>query len=80
MLTSAGLVLAFGLTGAVLVENVFALQGLGALLVVSVAQLDLPVVQALTLFTAFLILVTNLVVDLLYFAFDPRLRRTAAAA
>lgn len=80
VLTSAGLVLAFGLTGAVLVENVFALQGLGALLVVSVAQLDLPVVQALTLFTAFLILVTNLVVDLLYFAFDPRLRRTAAAA
>ena len=80
VLTSAGLVLAYSLTGAVLVENVFALQGLGALLVTSVAQLDLPVVQALTMFTALLVLTTNLVVDLLYFAFDPRLRRAAVAA
>jgi peptide/nickel transport system permease protein len=80
VLTSAGLVLAYSLTGAVLVENVFALQGLGALLVVSVAQLDLPVVQALTLFTALLVLTTNLVVDLLYFALDPRLRRAAVTA
>jgi peptide/nickel transport system permease protein len=80
VLTSAGLLLAYGLTGAVLVENVFALQGLGVLLVTSVAQLDLPVVQGLAMFTALLVLVTNLVVDLLYFALDPRLRRAAVAA
>lgn len=79
VLTAAGLLLAYGLTGAVLVENVFALQGLGTLLVASVATLDLPVVQGLAMFTALLVLVTNLVVDLLYYALDPRLRRAAAA-
>jgi peptide/nickel transport system permease protein len=78
VLTSAGLVLAYSLTGAVLIENVFALQGLGTLLVTSVAQLDLPVVQALALFTAVLVLMTNLVVDVLYFVIDPRLRRSAS--
>jgi peptide/nickel transport system permease protein len=80
VLTSAGLLLAYSLTGAVLVENVFALQGLGSLLVTAVAQLDLPVVQTLTMFTALLVLATNLVVDLMYFVFDPRLRRAAVAA
>ena len=80
VLTSAGLLLAYSLTGAVLVENVFALQGLGSLLVTAVAQLDLPVVQTLTMFTALLVLATNLVVDLMYFAFDPRLRRAVVAA
>jgi peptide/nickel transport system permease protein len=45
-----------------------------------VGQLDLPIVQALTLLTAALILVTNLVIDLLYYALDPRLRRAGAAA
>lgn len=79
VLTSAGLLLAYGLTGAVLVENVFALQGLGVLLVTSVAQLDLPVVQGLAMFTALLVLVTNLAIDLLYYALDPRLRRAAVA-
>lgn len=80
VLTSGGLLLAYGLTGAVLVENVFALQGLGTLLVSSVSQLDLPVVQGLAMFTALLVLMTNLVVDLLYYALDPRLRRAAVAA
>ena len=80
VLTSAGLLLAYSLTGAVLVENVFALQGLGSLLVTAVAQLDLPVVQTLTMFTALLVLATNLVVDVMYFVFDPRLRRAAVAA
>lgn len=80
VLTSAGLILAFSLAGAVLIENVFALQGLGSLLVSSVGTLDLPVVQALALLTAILVLVTNLVIDLLYYALDPRLRRAGAAA
>lgn len=80
VLTSAGLLLAYGLTGAVLVENVFALEGLGTLLVRSVGQLDLPVVQGLAMLTGLLVLLTNLVVDLLYYALDPRLRRAAVAS
>lgn len=78
VLTSAGLVLAYSLTGAVLVEEIFSLQGLGSLLVGSVRDLDLPVVQALAMFTAVLVLATNFVVDVLYFAVDPRVRKAAA--
>ncbi|MSV72013.1 MAG: ABC transporter permease subunit, partial [Actinobacteria bacterium] len=52
VITVAGLVFAFALTGAVLVEYAFALPGIGALLVESVQRLDLPVVQAVALFTA----------------------------
>ena len=76
VITVAGLVLAFSLTGAVLVEYAFALPGIGALLVESVQVLDLPVVQAVALFTALLVLSVNLVVDVAYFLLDPRLRRS----
>jgi peptide/nickel transport system permease protein len=76
VITVAGLVLAFALTGAVLVEYAFALPGVGALLVESVQALDLPVVQAVALFTAVLVLSINLVVDVTYFLLDPRLRRS----
>ena len=76
VVTVAGLVLAFALTGAVLVEYAFALPGIGALLVESVQTLDLPVVQAVALLTAVLVLSVNLVVDVTYFLLDPRLRRS----
>ena len=79
VITVAGLVFAFALTGAVLVEYAFALPGIGALLVESVQRLDLPVVQAVALFTAVLVLSVNLVVDVTYFLLDPRLRRSGGS-
>ena len=75
VITISGLVLAFSLTGAVLVEQAFALPGMGTLLVAAVSVLDIPVVQAITLLTAFVILSFNLIIDVTYFALDPRLRR-----
>lgn len=75
VITVAGLVFAYALTGAVLIESAFGLQGLGDLLVKSVTAKDLPTVQALALLTAALVLVTNLVVDVSYFLLNPRLRR-----
>jgi peptide/nickel transport system permease protein len=75
VITVAGLVFAYALTGAVLIESAFGLQGLGGLLVQSVTAKDLPVVQALALLTAALVLLTNLVVDVSYFLLNPRLRR-----
>lgn len=79
VITISGLVLAFSLTGAVLVEQAFALPGMGTLLVAAVNVRDIPVVQAITLLTAFVILFFNLIVDVTYFALDPQLRRGVGA-
>ena len=64
--------LAFG--GLVVTETVFNLPGIALLFVESVFRRDLPVVQATVLFIAFGVLVVNLVVDLTYAWFDPRIR------
>src|SRR5829696_1562313 len=72
----AGLDLAGLLGGAIISENIFNLPGLGSLAVESIVQSDLPVITGLTLLTATLIIVANLVVDLLYAVIDPRVRLT----
>lgn len=69
-----GIELATSLLGAVVIENVFALPGLGTLLLDSVKSRDLPVVQALVLLLTAVVLVTNTLVDLGQRAIDPRLR------
>ena len=71
--TGSALVLAYLLAGTVLVEQVYALPGLGALLVDSVTYKDLPVVQALALLLAAVICLVNLVTDLALPWLDPRL-------
>jgi peptide/nickel transport system permease protein len=76
IVTSAGLDLAGLLGGAIISENIFNLPGLGSLAVESIIQSDLPVITGLTLLTASLIIVANLVVDLLYAVIDPRVRLT----
>ena len=73
-----GIELATSLLGAVVVEHVCALPGLGTLLVSSVAGRDLPVVQALVLGLTALVLVTNFLVDLAQRGIDPRLRAGSA--
>jgi peptide/nickel transport system permease protein len=79
ILTATGLVLTSILVGSVLVEVVFALPGLGSLLIDSVTFKDVPVVQGVALLLTVLIAVINLVVDASYAAADPRVslvRRT----
>lgn len=75
IVTAAGVILIVALSGTVLVERVFALQGVGTLMIESVDNSDIPVVQGLALFVAFLIVVVNLLVDLLTLAIDPRTRK-----
>lgn len=75
-----GIELATSLLGAVVVENVFALPGLGTLLLDSVKARDLPVVQALVLGLTAVVLITNTLVDLAQRAVDPRLRRPQEVA
>lgn len=80
VLTISGLVAGYLISGAVLVEYTFGLNGLGALLVSSVLAKDFAVVQAIALiFTAAFILI-NLAVDLFYAVVDPRVRLQREAA
>ena len=74
IVTAAGLDLAYLLGGAIITENVFNLPGLGSLAVSSVINSDLPIITAITLVTAAIIIFANLVVDLLYAVIDPRVR------
>jgi len=67
-----GINLAFLISGTVLIENVFAVPGVGRLLVDSVATRDYPVVQATTLVLAFLVVLINLLTDVVHAALDPR--------
>jgi peptide/nickel transport system permease protein len=64
------------LGGAVVIEAVFNLPGIGTTLVMAVDNRDYPVVQGTALIVAVLVILVNLATDLLYFAIDPRLRET----
>ena len=60
--------------GAVLIEIVFAVPGMGSMLIDSVANRDYPVVQTFILMIGVTVLVLNLVIDLLYGWLNPRIR------
>lgn len=75
VLTVAGLQLATLLIGAVVIERVFVIPGLGSLLLDGVANRDLLLVQGVVMVLVVGVLAINLVVDLLYTVVDPRLRR-----
>ncbi len=74
ILTVSGLAVGYLISGAVLVEYTFGLNGLGSLLVQSVESKDYAVVQAVTLLFTAVFITVNLVVDLLYGLVDPRVR------
>ena len=79
-LTLMGVQIGVLIGGAVVTENVFARPGLGTMLVDAVLTKDMPLVQALVVYTTGAYLVVNLIVDLLYGLIDPRIRlgRTAS--
>jgi peptide/nickel transport system permease protein len=75
VVTVFGLDLGTLLGGVVITESVFSMPGLGTLLLGAVGSLDLPLVVGVTLFSAFLIVLANFVVDLVYGVIDPRVSR-----
>ncbi|MEO5745366.1 MAG: ABC transporter permease [Terracoccus sp.] len=77
VVTVLGLQLATLLIGAVVVERVFVIPGLGSLLLDSVSQRDLIMVQDVVMILVLAVLVVNFVVDLLYVLIDPQLRVSA---
>jgi peptide/nickel transport system permease protein len=60
--------------GAILTETVFRINGIGQLLITSIRNGDVPMVQTITFFSAFLVVVFNLIADALYGLLDPRIR------
>jgi peptide/nickel transport system permease protein len=70
--TIFGLQFGFLVGGALVIETVFAIPGLGQLLFTSITSRDYPVVQAITIVSAFLVIIVNLAVDLSYSFLDPR--------
>ena len=72
--TTAGIQLVQLLAGTIVVEQVFGLPGLGQLLLAGVLQRDLPLVQSVIVLVAVAVLLTNLIMDFVLLALDPRVR------
>jgi len=73
-LTVAGMLFAGMITGAVIVETVFSWPGIGWILVEAVLARDFPLVQAIVIMVAIVVLVINLLVDITYAYIDPQIR------
>jgi peptide/nickel transport system permease protein len=74
VVTTLGLQFGHLLGGAVVVETIFSLPGLGRLTVTAIQARDLPMIQGAILWIAILFNLVNLLVDILYLALDPRIR------
>ena len=74
VITVMGIALALLMAGAVVVENVFAIKGLGRVLIQGILNRDYPVVQGAILVVSGIFVLSNLIVDMLYAAIDPRIR------
>lgn len=74
VVTVIGYNFGYSLTGAILVETVFAWPGLGNLFITSIGNRDYPLLQGIFLLTAIAVVIANVVTDVLYAALDPRVR------
>ncbi|WP_299131195.1 ABC transporter permease, partial [uncultured Amaricoccus sp.] len=75
VLTIIGLQFSFLLAGAIIIEQVFFLPGLGRLVFQAISQRDLVVVQSVVMLLVCAVILVTFVVDLAYALVDPRLRR-----
>lgn len=73
VITFLGMTLADVVAGSIVVEQVFGIPGLGRILLTSISNRDYPVVQAIIIILAVIILVINFIVDIIYHKVDPRI-------
>ncbi len=73
VITFLGMTFADIIAGSIIVEQVFSIPGLGRMLLTSISGRDYPVIEAIILLLAFFVILSNLIVDLLYHKFDPRI-------
>jgi len=75
IITVIGGQLPFYFGGSVVMEQIFGLPGMGSFLLEAISRRDYPVIQAVNLFVALLVILSNLLVDISYGALDPRIRQ-----
>src|SRR5690606_39657784 len=78
VITITGLQLGSVIAFSIVTETVFQWPGVGSLFINSVQVADIPVMAAYLMFIAFVFVLINLIVDILYYAVDPRLRVTGS--
>lgn len=74
VITYVGPMVAYILTGSMVVENIFTIGGLGSTFVTSITNRDYPTIMAVTIFLAMLMVVANLITDVVYKFVDPRIK------
>ena len=74
VVTVVGLQLPILVGGTVIIETVYSIPGMGRYYIASVNQLDYPVIQAINVLVALVVVFANLGVDLIYSVLDPRIR------
>lgn len=80
IITIAGTQLGDIFTGSILVETIFSMNGVGSLMVSSINQRDLPLIEGGVIYIAFICVVVYLLVDVLYAVVDPRIRLSGGEA
>lgn len=73
VITYAGPMIAFIITGSLVVEQIFAVPGIGRKFIVSIINRDYPMIMGTTIFLASLIIIMNIICDILYKVVDPRI-------
>lgn len=76
IVTVIGSQMPFYFGGSIVMEHIFGLPGMGSFVLEAISRRDYPVIQAVNLFVAVLVILSNLLVDLSYGALDPRLRQS----
>ncbi|MCA9852266.1 MAG: ABC transporter permease, partial [Dehalococcoidia bacterium] len=74
VVTVVGLQLPLVVGGAVVIETVYSIPGIGRYYILGINTLDYPVIQAIVMMAAVVVIFGNLAVDLMYSALDPRIR------
>ena len=74
IVTLVGIIFSLMLAGAVVIETVYSLPGIGRMVISAIQRRDLPVVQGALVLTGVLFVLVNILVDILYAAIDPRVR------
>lgn len=76
LITFWGMAFTDMIAGSVVIEQVFGIPGIGRILITSIANRDYPVVEAIIMLLATLIMVVNMLVDIIYRYADPRMRQS----
>ena len=74
VITYVGPMVAYILTGSMVVENIFTIGGLGSTFVTSITNQDYSTIMAVTIFLAILMVIANLITDIIYKLVDPRIK------